>query len=69
MMALQDPSGSPGWIPYVGVEDADATATRAQELGGGALLEPMDVPSVGRIAVLSDPQGAVFGILRPVPSP
>ena len=37
------------------------------ELGGSTVLEPMDVPTVGRIAVLKDPVGAVFGIIKPAP--
>ena len=65
MMKLPDPAAPSGWAPYVAVEDADATVAKAKELGGSALLEPMDVPNVGRIAYLRDPQGAVFGILKP----
>jgi uncharacterized protein len=55
------------WTPYVGVEDADATAARAKELGATIVVEPMDIPNVGRFAVISDPQGAVFGIIRSEP--
>src|SRR5262245_56397846 len=67
-MALQDASIPPHWQPYVAVDDPDATTAKAIELGGSALLEPMDVPKVGRLAVLRDPQGATFGILRPDPA-
>ena len=55
------------WKPYVAVEDPAATVAKATELGGEVLLEPMDVPKVGRIAVLKDPQGAPFGIIKPDP--
>jgi uncharacterized protein len=65
LMGLQDDSIPPHWQPYVAVEDADATTAKANELGGSALLEPMDVPDIGRIAVLNDPQGATFGIIKP----
>jgi predicted enzyme related to lactoylglutathione lyase len=51
----------PGWLSYVSVQDADATAARARELGGQVLLEPHGV-GVGRGAFLQDPQGAVFGV-------
>ena len=68
LMTLPDPSIPPHWQPYVAVEDPDATAKKAAELGGSTLLEPMDVPKVGRLAVLRDPQGATFGIIRPEPS-
>ena len=65
VMALPDASIPPHWQPYVFVEDADATTAKAKELGGSALVEPQDVPEVGRFALLKDPQGATFGILKP----
>ena len=68
VMTLPDSSIPPHWQPYVAVGDPDATTAKAKELGGSVLAEPMDVPKVGRIAVLSDPQGAVFGIIKPEPS-
>jgi predicted enzyme related to lactoylglutathione lyase len=68
VMALQDKSLPPLWLPYVAVSDADATVAKAAELGGSALMGPMDVPKVGRIAVLRDPQGAIFGIIKPEPA-
>jgi predicted enzyme related to lactoylglutathione lyase len=68
LMQLPDASTPPHWQPYVAVDDPDKTTAKAKELGGSALAEPMDVPKVGRIAVLSDPQGAVFGIIKPDPA-
>ncbi len=68
LMAVPDASIPPRWQPYVAVDDAHATAARAQELGGEVVVEPMDVPEVGRIGVLRDPQGASFGIIRPQPT-
>jgi uncharacterized protein len=68
VMALPDASMPAGWQPYVAVEDVDATTKKATELGASALMEPMDVPDVGRIAVIRDPQGAVFGIIKPEPT-
>jgi predicted enzyme related to lactoylglutathione lyase len=67
LMALPDSSIPPHWQPYVAVDDPDGTAAKARELGGSVLMEPMDVPKVGRLAVLSDPQGATFGIIKPEP--
>jgi uncharacterized protein len=67
LMVVQDASIPPRWQPYVAVDDPDATAAKADELGGTAILEPMDVPKVGRLAVLQDAQGATFGIIRPEP--
>jgi uncharacterized protein len=69
LMTNPDPSIPPHWQPYVAVDDPDATVAKAVELGGSTLAEPMDIPKTGRIAVLRDPQGATFGIIRPEPMP
>jgi uncharacterized protein len=55
----------PHWNNYVSTDDADGAAARAQELGGAVLAEPFDVFDSGRIAVLSDPAGAVFCVWQP----
>ena len=68
MMTLPDDAMTPLWQPYVAVADPDATSRRAKELGASVLQEPMDVPTVGRLAVLTDPQGATFGIIAPTPA-
>lgn len=54
----------PHWLVWFSVVDADATAAKAEELGATKRMGPMDVPTVGRLAVFVDPQGAVFGILQ-----
>jgi predicted enzyme related to lactoylglutathione lyase len=54
------------WHVYFAVEDADAAATRVTELGGSVMVAPFDSP-VGRMAVLTDPQGAVFSVIKPAP--
>lgn len=54
----------PHWMPYFLVADCDATADRGKELGGSACVPPTDIPNVGRFAVLVDPQGAYFSILK-----
>lgn len=50
----------PRWGAYVTVEDADVCAERARELGAEILVGPTDVPTVGRMFVFRDPQGAVL---------
>ena len=55
------------WHVYFAVDDADATAAKAAAEGGQIAAEPFDIPSVGRSAVLTDPQGAVFSVLKPSP--
>lgn len=62
-----DPGQSPRWIFYVEVADCDGTAAQAVDAGGSILTPPSDIPGTGRFAVLADPQGAVFGILQPLP--
>lgn len=58
-------SGAPShWMGYVAVPDVDATAARAQELGGTVHHGPADIPEVGRFAVIADPQGAVLAAFR-----
>lgn len=56
---------APSWLIYIGTPDVDATAAAAERLGGKVLRPPADIPSVGRFAVLSDPQGATFAIFTP----
>lgn len=50
------------WTTYIAVDDADATAARIGEEAGRILMEPFDVTDEGRVAIASDPTGAVFGI-------
>nr|WP_225443474.1 VOC family protein [Lolliginicoccus lacisalsi] len=54
-----DADTQPHWGITFAVEDADATAARAVELGGAVVLPPTDAPWV-RMSVLRDPAGAVF---------
>jgi predicted enzyme related to lactoylglutathione lyase len=58
----QDPSIPSHWNCYVTVEDADASAARARELGANLLAEPFDVFDAGRMAAFADPQGAVLSV-------
>jgi predicted enzyme related to lactoylglutathione lyase len=53
------------WFPFIAVDDVDACAQKAVELGGCLLEGPFNVPHAGRFAVLRDPQGAPFGIGKP----
>jgi hypothetical protein len=52
------------WMPYILCPDVDAKAAKAKELGARIDLEPVDVPTVGRLAILADPTGAAFGLFR-----
>jgi predicted enzyme related to lactoylglutathione lyase len=55
----------PHWMAYTTVEDVDAAATKAAELGGKILKAGFTVPNVGRMAMLADPQGAPFAVFTP----
>ena len=57
------PDGAPPmamWNTYIWVDSADDTAAQARAAGGGVVSEPFDVMDAGRMAVLSDPEGAAF---------
>ncbi len=56
--------GAPSlWGAYISVDDVDATAARAESLGGAVLMAPMDIPEVGRFCLLRDPQGAMISAI------
>jgi predicted enzyme related to lactoylglutathione lyase len=57
----------PNWSTVFAVANTDETVAKAKELGGTALVEGMDLPDIGRMAVLQDPTGAVFQVLQPPP--
>jgi uncharacterized protein len=54
------------WIGYVQTDDVDATAKKAEELGGRVYHPGTDIPTVGRFAILADPQGATFAVFKPL---
>jgi predicted enzyme related to lactoylglutathione lyase len=58
-IADDQPDIPPHWSVTFAVDDADATAARAAELGGDLLAPPFDAPWV-RMTVIRDPQGATF---------
>lgn len=57
------PDAGPHWHVTFAVDDADAVAARAEQLGGAVVSPPADMPWV-RVAALRDPQGAVFTVSR-----
>lgn len=54
----------PHWMLYLSVGDCDQQVARATKLGAQVCAPPMDVPTIGRMAVLMDPQGAAFSIIK-----
>ena len=66
MMAMPDqvPAEVPSfWLVYFAVADTNATVAKVTELGGGVSMPAMDSPA-GRFAVVRDPAGAVFGVIK-----
>ena len=55
----------PHWEVYFAVDDAAKAVETATSLGGNVMFGPQDMGDIGTIAVLQDPQGAVFGINQP----
>ena len=53
----------PHWMAYVAVDDVDASAKRAEELGGKVRVPPMDIPNPGRFCVITDPAGAAIALI------
>jgi hypothetical protein len=64
------PAPAPGipthWLPYVVVDNVDASLAKAVALGAKACTPVMSIGEVGRIAVILDPQGAALGLHEPV---
>ena len=56
------PESPPGWAVYLATDDADTTASAIAAAGGEMLIAPRDVLDAGRMALATDPGGAVFGI-------
>jgi predicted enzyme related to lactoylglutathione lyase len=66
MMPMPTDAGEmpPAWGIYLTVKDVDATVAKTKELGGKILVEPRDIPDVGRFCVIQDPQGAWFAAIE-----
>ena len=64
MPAEAPPGMPPCWTCYVTVADLDAVVAKVGELSGTILHGPMEIPTVGRIAVIQDPQGAVLAAIE-----
>ena len=64
---MQQHGARPTWLGYIGVDDTDAAAAAIEQAGGKVLMAAFDIPSVGRIAMVADPQGAPFYVMKPIP--
>ncbi|RVW02615.1 VOC family protein [Rhodococcus spongiicola] len=57
------------WHVYFSVDETDAAVENIIAKGGALMADPYDLPRLGRMAVLSDPQGAVFSVMQSEPAP
>src|SRR4051812_1698324 len=64
---MRQHGASPTWLGYVNVDDVDASVARIEQAGGKTLMPAFDIPQVGRVAMVADPQGAPFYIMKPIP--
>jgi predicted enzyme related to lactoylglutathione lyase len=64
---MQQHGAKPIWLGYVCVDDVDRTVGQIEAKGGKVLMPASDIPDVGRIAMVADPQGAPFYVMKPIP--
>jgi predicted enzyme related to lactoylglutathione lyase len=65
--SMRSNGARPMWLGYLNVGDVDEAAASVEQAGGSALVPPFDVPDVGRIAMVADPQGAPLYVMKPIP--
>jgi predicted enzyme related to lactoylglutathione lyase len=58
------PGVPPHWMVYLAVDNAEDAVETTRSAGGQVMVEPTDIP-VGRLAVMTDPQGAALGVIEP----
>jgi predicted enzyme related to lactoylglutathione lyase len=61
------PNAPPHWMIYFYVEDCDAAAAKAKDMGATLHMAPSTIEKVGRMAIVADPQGAVFALFQALP--
>jgi len=66
MIEVDDPAGADysRWLPYLSVADVDAAVRLTESAGGSTVVAPVELENLGRAAAITDPQGAVLGLLR-----
>ncbi len=65
VVAPQMPGVPSHWATYISVADVDATIEKVTEKGGKLVVPAMDIPTIGRMALISDPQDAYVWIFKP----
>src|SRR6185369_421048 len=64
---MQQHGARPTWLGYVSVADVDQAVAAIEKADGKGLMPAFDIPNVGRIAMVADPQGAPFYVMKPIP--
>ncbi len=64
---MQQHGARPTWLGYIYVNDVDQSVSSIEQAGGKALMPSTDIPNVGRIAMVADPRGAPFYVMKPIP--
>ena len=64
---MQQHGARPTWLGYIYVEDVDASVQAIEQAGGKTCMAAIDIPNVGRVAMVTDPQGAPFYVMKPIP--
>ena len=64
---MQAEGSRPGWLGYIDVPDVDRAVAAIEQAGGKTWMAAMDIPNVGRIALVTDPQAAPFYVMTPTP--
>jgi predicted enzyme related to lactoylglutathione lyase len=65
---MQSPAPMSYWSIYFSVDDCKGLTEKAKSAGAQAMMDTQPVPTVGTISILTDPQGAMFGMLQPEPT-
>jgi predicted enzyme related to lactoylglutathione lyase len=64
---MEQHGAKPTWLAYLSVSDVDQAVASVERDGGKVLMAAFDIPNVGRIALVTDPQGAPFYLMKPTP--
>jgi predicted enzyme related to lactoylglutathione lyase len=64
---MREHGARPIWLGYIAVPDVDRAVSSIEQAGGKALMPAFDIPNIGRIAMVADPQGAPFYVMRATP--
>lgn len=64
---MQQHGARPTWLGYLFVDDVDASVASIEQAGGKISMPAFDIPNVGRVAMVTDPAGAPFYIMKPIP--